>query len=287
MQVIRYRDPSALWETIRPQLLPNEAANNLFVGVLKSISENRELQSPDHLWFSVETSDGIQLAGWRTPPFGYGLWSPVLETTDAMECFLDYLDEQQMEVVGAIGRPALVDTYTALAIPRFGLENYATMNQGIYECRKVDPSLLTRGSLRPVKPEELDLLTDWMIAFYIEALNQEPIRSKTREKLKAEIDQGIFFFYEEAGQVLSTAATARATENGICVNMVYTPPGYRRMGYATNSVALLTQKLLDDGWKFTALFTDLNNPISNNIYQKIGYWKVGESKHVQLRPKTS
>ena len=50
------------------------------------------------------------------------------------------------------------------------------------------------------------------------------------------------------------------------------------------SVALLTQRLLDQGWKFTALFTDLDNPTSNSIYRKIGYRKIGESKHIQLKP---
>jgi predicted GNAT family acetyltransferase len=32
--------------------------------------------------------------------------------------------------------------------------------------------------------------------------------------------------------------------------------------------------LLDQGKQFTSLFTDLSNPTSNSIYQKIGYQPV-------------
>jgi predicted GNAT family acetyltransferase len=41
-------------------------------------------------------------------------------------------------------------------------------------------------------------------------------------------------------------------------------------------VAALSQQLLDAGWEFCALFTDLANPTSNSIYQRIGYRPVAD-----------
>lgn len=58
------------------------------------------------------------------------------------------------------------------------------------------------------------------------------------------------------------------------VNLVYTPPELRRRGYASACVAALSQLLLDAGWKFCCLFTDMSNPTSNHIYQQIGYTPV-------------
>ena len=70
------------------------------------------------------------------------------------------------------------------------------------------------------------------------------------------------------------AGFSGATPNGIRVNLVYTPPEYRKKGYATSCVAALSQTLLDQGRKYCFLFTDLANPTSNHIYQTIGYQPV-------------
>jgi uncharacterized protein len=58
--------------------------------------------------------------------------------------------------------------------------------------------------------------------------------------------------------------------------MVYTPPEHRRKGYASACVATLSQTLLNQGYKYCFLFTDLANPTSNHIYEAIGYQSVGD-----------
>ncbi|MFO7545350.1 MAG: GNAT family N-acetyltransferase, partial [Trueperaceae bacterium] len=50
----------------------------------------------------------------------------------------------------------------------------------------------------------------------------------------------------------------------------------RRRGYATALVAAVTQAMLDEGRRFCSLFTDLANPTSNAIYQRIGYRPVSD-----------
>jgi uncharacterized protein len=70
------------------------------------------------------------------------------------------------------------------------------------------------------------------------------------------------------------ASFSGATPNGIRISPVYTPPEHRRKGYAISCVATLSQMLLDKGNKYCFLFTDLANPTSNSIYQKIGYQPI-------------
>jgi hypothetical protein len=60
----------------------------------------------------------------------------------------------------------------------------------------------------------------------------------------------------------------------VTVSAVYTPREQRQHGYASALVARLSQHLLDMGYEFVTLFTDLENPTSNAIYQKIGYHPV-------------
>ena len=72
------------------------------------------------------------------------------------------------------------------------------------------------------------------------------------------------------------------TPNGNLVDLVYTPPSLRKKGFATESVAHLSKLLLDEGNKFCFLFTDLINPISNSIYQKIGYKPIIDVDHYEF-----
>ena len=70
------------------------------------------------------------------------------------------------------------------------------------------------------------------------------------------------------------AGSARPTKHAIAVNAVYTPPEWRRRGYATACVAALSSVLLHRGFDFCVLYTDLSNPTSNAIYTRIGYRPV-------------
>ena len=58
----------------------------------------------------------------------------------------------------------------------------------------------------------------------------------------------------------------------IRADLVSTPP--RNKGYASSGVAILTKRMLDNGKRFCCLFTDLANPTSNSIYQRIGYGEI-------------
>jgi predicted GNAT family acetyltransferase len=50
-------------------------------------------------------------------------------------------------------------------------------------------------------------------------------------------------------------------------------------------VALISQHILDDGKIMVNLFTDLLNPTSNSIYQKIGFKKIGQNIHYEFKKK--
>ena len=60
----------------------------------------------------------------------------------------------------------------------------------------------------------------------------------------------------------------------IRVGPVYTPPDLRRRRYAAGVTAAVTRAALDAGVAEILLFTDLANPTSNGIYQRLGYHPV-------------
>lgn len=60
----------------------------------------------------------------------------------------------------------------------------------------------------------------------------------------------------------------------------FTPPEHRRRGYGTAITAACTADALDRGAQQVVLFTDLSNPTSNAIYQRIGYRPIGARRVV-------
>ena len=91
--------------------------------------------------------------------------------------------------------------------------------------------------------------------------------------------------WEDGGEPVSLAGWGGRTPNGIRIGPVYTPPTLRGRGYATALTAELSQRLLDGrvftgGRRFCFLYTDLANPTSNAIYERIGYRRVAESAEI-------
>jgi uncharacterized protein len=82
------------------------------------------------------------------------------------------------------------------------------------------------------------------------------------------------------GEAVSVAGFGGETPNGIRIGPVYTPPELRGRGYATALVAELSAQLLAEGRRFCFLYTDLANPTSNAIYERIGYVRVCESAEI-------
>jgi predicted GNAT family acetyltransferase len=60
------------------------------------------------------------------------------------------------------------------------------------------------------------------------------------------------------------------------VGPVYTPPDHRGRGYAAACVGAVSADALAAGAHDCLLYTQLTNPVSNKIYQRLGYEPVGE-----------
>jgi predicted GNAT family acetyltransferase len=119
-----------------------------------------------------------------------------------------------------------------------------------------------------------------MTTFGLEVLEEgDPGRTEAREIVGQRLgaDDAGFLLWADGGGVVSASGWGGPTPNGIRIGPVYTPPALRGRGYATALVAELSQTLLDQGRRFCFLFTDLANPTSNAIYERIGYVRVCES----------
>jgi hypothetical protein len=152
------------------------------------------------------------------------------------------------------------------------------LEQRIYRLDAVTPPTGVTGALRPTTREDLELAVAWGEGFARDAGQQFGTRRGTVE---AWIEHGGLFLWED-DEPRSIAVAQGRTPNGIRVGYVYTPPESRGRGYASACVAALSQTVLDRGVSFCVLYTDLSNPTSNAIYQRIGYRPIADVRDVDV-----
>jgi predicted GNAT family acetyltransferase len=152
------------------------------------------------------------------------------------------------------------------------------LEQRIYRLDAVEHPTGVPGALRVATHEDLDLAVAWGEEFARDAGQQFGTRRSTVE---AWIEHGGLFLWED-DEPRSIAVAQGRTPNGVRVGYVFTPPESRGRGYASACVAAVSQTLLDHGISFCVLYTDVSNPTSNAIYQRIGYRPIADVRDVDV-----
>ncbi|MFC7371661.1 GNAT family N-acetyltransferase [Fictibacillus iocasae] len=148
-----------------------------------------------------------------------------------------------------------------------------TMDLRLYTLKQVAHPEGKTGAMRKAADQDMSYLPDWILGMTGET-NQLISRKEAKNYAEERIKSGSLYIWENGGVPVAMAAKTRPNMKGASVNLVYTPKEHRGKGYASALVAALSQHLLDSGFEFCTLFTDLANPTSNKIYQKIGYMPV-------------
>ncbi len=147
--------------------------------------------------------------------------------------------------------------------------------QRIYRLDRVNEIPRAPGRLRLATMAERDMLAAWQTASAVDIYGVLSSRMPAMDITPAIQRQDVFVW--EDGVPVSMAGKTRPTENAITIDLVFTPPEFRRRGYATSCVSSLCTELLSGGYKFCTLYTDLANPTSNSICKKIGFNEVSDS----------
>jgi predicted GNAT family acetyltransferase len=132
------------------------------------------------------------------------------------------------------------------------------------------PEPMPPGTARVATAADRDLLESWFSAFGAE-VGEMPGRSSAVDD---RLSHGGLTLWEDDGAPVSLAGRGRRSAGTVRVGPVYTPPERRRRGYAGAVTAAVSQAALDDGADSVVLFTDLANPTSNSVYQRLGYRPV-------------
>jgi predicted GNAT family acetyltransferase len=143
----------------------------------------------------------------------------------------------------------------------------------------VPPSPPAPGKARVAEARDRDLLIDWMCEFQRQ-IGETPDR--VGQFVDDKLAYGGISLWEHDGRPVSMVVASREQAGTVRVMVVYTPREYRARGYAGVATAVVSQAALDAGASDVVLFTDLTNPTSNALYQRLGYTAVEDRSLVEF-----
>ncbi|PRT03385.1 GNAT family N-acetyltransferase [Bacillus wiedmannii] len=269
IQLHVYKEILHFKEDVTPFLEKNEQENNLILGVLQMV------QQPIFMGVAKQREE-IKVVFLQTEEKK----QIIVATSEMMEEEIVELAKRLAEVYPNV--PGLIGnkkTVQRLAEEIAVLENKKTnvvMEQGVYALQQVKKKWTEDGAFREIGSDELPLIEQWIYQF-CEDVRLPTTKEEAKQTAHTLITNRRLFGLDVDGKLVSVAAKTRPTTNNITVNFVYTPKEARKKGYASSCVAALSQRMLDEGYKTTTLYTDLANPTSNKIYQEIGYEQIAES----------
>ncbi|HEX7051905.1 MAG TPA: GNAT family N-acetyltransferase [Longimicrobiales bacterium] len=268
IRIRRHGSADAFLRRAESWLLEAEAEYTVPLGLAYRMRESLAGFVPPIYLATVERGGDVVGCAFRTPPFKLGL---TRMPDEALPALVEDVAGVYAEIPAVLGPEREARRFAALWSERTGVVAREGMRERIYRLDAVQaPAQPPPGRLRVAEPEDLDLATEWIASFAAEAGIQTADAARMAE---AQISRAALVLWEDEVP-RSMAVEAARTPNGARIGFVYTPPQWRGRGYASACVAELSQRILDSGRRFCCLYTDLSNPTSNAIYQRIGYRAV-------------
>ena len=145
----------------------------------------------------------------------------------------------------------------------------------------VRPDPGPQGRARVAGEQDRDLLIEWSAAFASE------VGDEAHDHVAA-VDEWLSYggltIWESGEAPVSMAGVTRIVSGIARVAPVYTPPALRGRGYAGGVTAAVSQAALDAGATEVVLYTDLANPTSNALYDRLGYRPVEDRTELAFTP---
>jgi GNAT superfamily N-acetyltransferase len=220
-------------------------------------------------WWQPHGRGPVDGAFMHTPTF------PVMVSAMTAEAAAELASELAATGRTLMGINAADETGTAFADAwrdRTGQDAHAHRRMRLFRLGDlVWPTPRPDGEARLATAADRDQLSSWFDAFDQEV--GDPATDHTAA-LDDRLSYGGITFWQAGGAPVSMAGVTRTVAGMVRVGPVYTPPELRGKGYAGVVTATVSQAALDAGSTDVLLYTDLANPTSNALYQRIGYRPV-------------
>jgi len=262
VHVVELNDASEALDRARSFLVAEPAHHNLLLTILET---SIEFSLGGAFWLVVDGSDVVGF-GLESPPGMGAVLAPM--PAPIARLLAETVSSPLPRVLGEAGAAAAfagqwTQRHHVGAEPEAGR---------FYELGTVHTVADAPGRLRLAERADRPTLVEWTIAFGGET---ETIATHAEHIVDLAVARDQLWVWDDGGPV-SMSGASNAAAGVTRVQRVYTPPEHRGRGYATACVEHQSRLLAARGLG-CVLYTQLSNPTSNAIYQRIGYQPIAET----------
>jgi predicted GNAT family acetyltransferase len=263
--------PSAVHSTTDPQAFL--ASSGDFLGA-RPVEHSIILTNAAHahlegVWTSVVRDGQVVAASMVTPP--HTLQVSLAGDDDLLAlAHHHHAAGRRLPGVGGMRRPA--SAFAGHWSRLCGATVSERMALGVFVCDEVVATAPPAGFFRAARAADEEQLVRWGRRFIDEIAHGV----EEDAGIAARIRSGQVHVWERDGQIVSMAALSSRERGYSRVQLVYTPREQRGRGYASACVSELVQQEMAAGGR-CMLYTNLANPVSNKVYQAIGFRRVSEA----------
>lgn len=269
MKLHRFEDVIAFHDRTQPYLLQHEAQQYVLLSFIKALVKSPKRDSELPYLAIVEEQGEIVAIAIRS--VSQHLVLSVIPNLSAVQLIVDDLYCVDKTLLGVGGIDNAAQAFVTAWQLRSGQSYDLKVQLRFYQLDAVRPVSGVKGHLRLAEEGDRSHLIEWFEAFAQVVIVEG---SETAEqRVDAQLSEKALYIWQDQVPVSLVGVSRTVSGNGM-VRSVYTPPEYRRNGYATASVAAVSQILLDQGCSSCYLSTNLKNSTSNQIYQTVGYQPI-------------
>ncbi|GIH78795.1 GNAT family N-acetyltransferase [Planobispora longispora] len=249
-----------------PWLLRDPVRNTAPLTVVRAI---RSGVYADDLLLGWLDRDGETVAAvLQTPPRGLLLPDLSVETLPALA---SALIEIERAVPGVQGPLTQVEAFAAA----WWRPERERVSERLYRLGSLSPVRRSAaGTSRTAAVADRELIVKWLTDFHMEAMDDAV--TDPAPLVSSRIGREELILWEDGGRPVALAGLSSPIAAMSRIGPVYTPPEFRGRGYGEAVTRAATHRALEAGATEAVLFTDLSNPVSNSIYQAIGYRPVAD-----------
>ena len=177
-----------------------------------------------------------------------------------------YIEENDLEVNGIYCSSDIGEIYKKLAKELLGQDFHLKIGMDFMEANEItEPSsTLVEGATL----EDVDELFECLVNFVKDCGLTDEVK---KEDIIKCIDR--FRLIREDNKIVSLASRCPESDSSLRITDVYTRPEYRGKGLARQVVNAIKNEILETG-KIATLNVDQANPISNHLYESLGFRKT-------------